>query len=80
MKYQSFAEKYSPKNILEELRKAAGKADEDSEKIADDFMNGKIDVEKFLPLYLKIRALCQTRKTKEEKFSQQLNSLEKAGF
>lgn len=80
MKYQSFAEKYSPKNILDELSKAAGKADEESEKIADGFLNGRIDVEKFLSLYLKTRALCQTRKTKEEKFSQQLNSLEKAGF
>lgn len=80
MKYQAYAEKYSPKNILDELSKAAGKADEESDKIADDFLNGRIDVEKFLSMYLKTRALCQTRKTKEEKFSQQLNSLEKAGF
>lgn len=80
MKYLNFAEKYSPKNILDELRKAAGKADEESEQIADDFLNGKIDVDKFLSNYLKTRTLCQTRKTKEEKFSQQLNSLKKAGF
>lgn len=66
--------------LQEELRKAARKADEESESIADDFLNGKIDVEKFLGLYLKTRALCQSRKTKEEKFSQQLSSLEKAGF
>lgn len=80
MKYQNFAEKYSPKNILQELKKAAGKADEESEKIADDFMNGTVDVEKFVSMYLKTRTLCQMRKTKEEKFSQQLSSLKKAGF
>lgn len=62
------------------MRKAAGNADEESERIADDFLSGNMDVERFLSLYLKTRMLCQTRKTKEEKFAQQLSSLEKAGF
>lgn len=59
---------------------AAVAAEKDSEKIADSFLNGDIDVDKFLSRYLKTRTLCQTRKTKEERFSQQLNNLEKAGF
>lgn len=64
----------------EKLRVAAEEAESESEKIAENFLSGNLDVDNFLQLYLKKRTLCQTRKTKEEKFSQQLNSLAKAGF
>ncbi|XP_044267870.1 vacuolar protein sorting-associated protein 37A isoform X2 [Tribolium madens] len=80
MKYQDMSDKYSPFNIKEQLRLAAEKAESECETIADSFLNGEIDVEKFVNLYTKSRSLCQARKTKEEKLSHQLESLSKAGF
>lgn len=78
--YQNFSENYSPRNIQEKLAVAAKKADEDSEKIAESFLQGNLDVDKFLNLFIKTKALCQLRKTKEEKLCHQLDRLEKAGF
>ncbi|RZC34361.1 vacuolar protein sorting-associated protein 37A [Asbolus verrucosus] len=80
VKYQDLSNKYSPVNIKEQLRSAAQKAELECENIADTFLRGEIDVDKFVVLYTKTRALCQTRKTKEEKLSHQLDSLLKAGF
>lgn len=62
------------------MRIAAEEADTNCETIADSFLNGEIDVDKFVTQYTKERKLCQTRKTKEEKLSHQLDSLERAGF
>ncbi|KAK9888545.1 hypothetical protein WA026_000792 [Henosepilachna vigintioctopunctata] len=78
--YKTLCEKFSPKSIQEELRVASRKADEDSEKFAELFLSGEIDVDIFLSSYIKSRSLYQTRKTKEEKLSEQLDNLEKAGF
>lgn len=78
--YQSLSEKYSPKNIKEQLREAAEVSNIDSERVAEAFLNGDLDVDKFVTSYTQIRSLNQARKTKEEKLSQQLRSLEKAGF
>lgn len=78
--YQNYSDKYSPKNIKEELKLAAKNADDESEKIAESFLNGEIDVDKFANLYLATRTLSHVRKTKEEKLTQQLNNLAKAGF
>ncbi|KAL3283591.1 hypothetical protein HHI36_006729 [Cryptolaemus montrouzieri] len=78
--YKMLSEKFSPRNIQEKLRVASRKADEDSEKLAELFLSGDMDVERFLSSYIKSRSLYQTRKTKEEKLSQQIDSLEKAGF
>lgn len=66
--------------LKEQLQSAAEEADKNSEEIAESFLRGELDVDKFVKVYLKARTLCQARKTKEEKFSQQLNNLEKAGF
>ncbi|KAK4880494.1 hypothetical protein RN001_008640 [Aquatica leii] len=78
--YQSLSEKYSPKNIKDQLREAAEKSNVDSEHVAEAFLNGDLDVDKFVNSYIQIRSLNQTRKSKEEKLSQQLYNLEKAGF
>ncbi|EFA03761.1 vacuolar protein sorting-associated protein 37A [Tribolium castaneum] len=80
MKYQDMSDKYSPFNIKEQLRLAAEKAESECESIADGFLKGEVDVDKFVNLYTKARSLCQARKTKEEKLSHQLESLSKAGF
>ncbi|XP_018568891.1 vacuolar protein sorting-associated protein 37A [Anoplophora glabripennis] len=78
--YQNFSDKFSPRNIKEQLRLGAEKADLDCEKIADRFLNGEIDVDRFVNDFIKTKALCQTRKTKEEKLSYQLDKLDRAGF
>ncbi|KAF5297801.1 hypothetical protein FQA39_LY11950 [Lamprigera yunnana] len=78
--YQSLSEKYSPKNIKEQLRESAEKSNVDSEHVAESFLNGDLDVDKFVNGYISLRSLSQTRKSKEEKLSQQLYNLEKAGF
>lgn len=66
--------------LQDQLKSAAKIADAETEKIANAFLNGEIDVEKFLQTYLNSRKLTQMRKTKEEKLSQQLQSLKQAGF
>lgn len=78
--YENLCEKFSPKNIQEHLRQSLNEADEDSEKLADSFLKGDLELDKFLSSYLKRRTIYQIRKTKEEKLSQQIHNLEKAGF
>ncbi|XP_050302671.1 vacuolar protein sorting-associated protein 37A isoform X2 [Anthonomus grandis grandis] len=78
--YQNLSEKYSPKNIQEELSKAAKEADQESEQITESFLDGAIDVDKFLNLFIRSKTKYQLRKTKEEKLGQQLDRLQKAGF
>ncbi|KAI4465138.1 williams-beuren syndrome critical region protein-related [Holotrichia oblita] len=78
--FQNLSDKYSPENIKDQLKLAAESSEVESEKIADVFLKGGIDVDKFVNLYIQSRTLTQTRKTKEEKLSQQLQSLKKAGF
>lgn len=78
--YQTLSDNYAPRNIQEQLKLAANKEDRKSEKIAESFLNGELEVDKFLSIYLQSRMLSHTRRTKEEKLSQQLDRLEKAGF
>lgn len=80
VKYQDFSDKYAPQNIQDHLRIAAQEADTESEKIAESFLSGEIDLDKFLNDFIKTKTLSQTRKTKEEKLGEQLDKLEKAGF
>ncbi|KAF5298331.1 hypothetical protein FQR65_LT01109 [Abscondita terminalis] len=47
--YQSLSEKYSPKNIKDQLRKAAEKSNIDSEHVAEAFLNGDLDVDNKMP-------------------------------
>nr|CAI5860063.1 unnamed protein product [Callosobruchus analis] len=78
--YQTLSDKYAPKNIQDELRRAARKMEGESEKVAESFLNGTIDVDKFVSNFISTRMISQARKTKEEKLGQQLDKLERAGF
>lgn len=78
--YQLLSDRYKPSNIKESLRRAATKADEESEAIAEQFLNRDLDVDHFVNSYIKSRLVSHLRKTKEEKLSHQLNELERAGF
>lgn len=66
--------------LQDQLKLAAQKADQESETVAESFLNGETDVDKFISDFIKIKTVCQTRKTKEEKLGQQLDRLEQAGF
>lgn len=79
-KYNNLSEIYTPDHIKECLQKSADDSHEKSEKIAEDFLNRKIDVERFLSTYIECRKLGQARRTKEEKLAHQLNELKRAGF
>lgn len=78
--YNNLSEIFTPDHIKECLQKAADESHEKSEKIAEDFLNRKIDVERFLSTYIECRKLGQARRTKEEKLAHQLNELKRAGF
>ncbi|XP_066258548.1 vacuolar protein sorting-associated protein 37A [Euwallacea similis] len=75
--YLNLSEKYLPRNIQEELSKAAKRAEEEGEKMVESFLQGDLDVDKFLNLFIKSKSLYQLRKTKEEKLAHQLDRFEK---
>ncbi|XP_015171282.1 PREDICTED: vacuolar protein sorting-associated protein 37A [Polistes dominula] len=79
-RYNKLSEIFTPDQIKECLRRAADESHEESEKIAEDFLNGKVDVERFLSTYIECRKLGQARRTKEEKLAHQLNELKRAGY
>ncbi|XP_076236669.1 vacuolar protein sorting 37A [Calliopsis andreniformis] len=79
-RYNKLSEVFTPDHIKECLRKAADESHEESERIAEDFLNRKIDVERFLSTYIECRKLGQARRTKEEKLAHQLNELKRAGY
>ncbi|XP_050534924.1 vacuolar protein sorting-associated protein 37A isoform X2 [Daktulosphaira vitifoliae] len=80
IKYAKLSEKYLPKSISNNLKEAALKCDEESERIAEQFLSGKMDCDMFLQIYLNSRTLSYTRKAKEERLSYQLKQLKDAGF
>lgn len=79
-RYNKLSEVFTPDHIKECLRRAADESHEESERIAEDFLNRKIDVERFLSSYIECRKLGQARRTKEEKLAHQLNELKRAGY
>lgn len=78
--YNKLSEVFEPENIRDGLKKAADESQEKSEAIAQDFLNRKIDVERFLSTYIECRKLGQARRTKEEKLTHQLNELKRSGY
>ncbi|KAK3914798.1 Vacuolar protein sorting-associated protein 37A [Frankliniella fusca] len=66
--------------LLERLRSATLQADEESERVAEHFLSGGMNVDQFLVDYVNKRMMSHIRKIKEEKLSQQLRDLLKAGY
>jgi ESCRT-I complex subunit VPS37 len=79
-RYNKLSEVFAPEHIRDSLKTAADESQEQSEKIAQDFLNRKIDVERFLSTYVECRKLGQARRTKEEKLAHQLNELKRANY
>ncbi|CAF4800382.1 unnamed protein product [Pieris macdunnoughi] len=72
--YKTKSAGISPDTTLALLQTAAAETEEQSENIAQDFLTGKIDVEKFLEDFEPIRKSMHLRKFKAEKMSDLLRS------
>lgn len=66
-KQQNLANHYAPHNILARLKIAASEVEEESEAISENFLNGDLAIEEFLKSYIPKKALCHSRRAKEEK-------------
>ncbi|KAL5017071.1 hypothetical protein ScPMuIL_006660 [Solemya velum] len=60
--------------ILAVLQTAAAEAEENSEILADDLFNKKVEVDSFVPDYIQIRKTAHTRKVQAEKMSELLQN------
>ncbi|XP_064411329.1 vacuolar protein sorting-associated protein 37A-like [Latimeria chalumnae] len=52
------------------LKVAAHQAEEESDTIADEFLEGKVEIDDFLSSFMEKRTLCHCRRAKEEKLQQ----------
>lgn len=66
----SLSDTFHPSNIQTNLKVALLEAEEDSEKVVDEFLNKKMDVEEFTQRFLQLRTLSHSRRAKEEKLNQ----------
>ncbi|XP_026284781.1 vacuolar protein sorting-associated protein 37A isoform X2 [Frankliniella occidentalis] len=80
VQFQSLADCRTPASIRESLRAATRQADEESERVAEHFLSGEMNLDQFLVAYVNKRMMSHIRKVKEEKLSQQLRDLLKAGY
>lgn len=55
------------------LQAAAAEMEEESEKIAQDFLSGDLDIEDFLTRFAEFRKIMHLRKVKAEKMSELVN-------
>ncbi|KAK6642960.1 hypothetical protein RUM43_004462 [Polyplax serrata] len=78
--FEKLCQQFQPLNICHVLRLEAINSDEESEVIAEKFLNKEIDIEQFLVEYIEKRKVSHIRKTKEEKLSNQLKELQRAGY
>uniref|UniRef100_A0AAZ3RRY8 VPS37 C-terminal domain-containing protein n=1 Tax=Oncorhynchus tshawytscha TaxID=74940 RepID=A0AAZ3RRY8_ONCTS len=56
------------------LKVAAHQAEEESEETAESFLEGKTDIDDFLANFMEKRTLCHSRRAKEEKLQQSINT------
>ncbi|XP_034239402.1 vacuolar protein sorting-associated protein 37A [Thrips palmi] len=78
--FQRLADRRTPASIRESLRAATLHADEQSERVAEHFLSGEMNLDQFLVDYVNKRMMSHIRRMKEEKLSQQLRDLLRAGY
>ncbi|XP_041359392.1 vacuolar protein sorting-associated protein 37A-like [Gigantopelta aegis] len=69
-RHMTLADEFDPTHIQTNLKVAVLEAEEETEQIAEDLLNKKIDIETFIQSFLQKRTLCHKRKAKEEKLNQ----------
>lgn len=78
--YKDCCDRFNPHQIIQRIREKVSEVDEESERIAEAFLTGSMDLDSFLLEYISHRTLSHSRKIKDEKLSQQLEKLHQAGF
>lgn len=78
--FKSQADRRTPASIRESLKEVTHQADEESEKVAEHFLSGGMNLDQFLVAYVNKRMMSHIRRIKEEKLSQQLRDLLRAGY
>ncbi|XP_013868970.1 vacuolar protein sorting-associated protein 37A isoform X1 [Austrofundulus limnaeus] len=68
------SESCSLSTLQARLKVAAHQAEEDSEETAESFLEGRIDIDEFLTSFMEKRTLCHSRRAKEEKLQQSINT------
>ncbi|CAG5128487.1 unnamed protein product [Candidula unifasciata] len=66
----TLSDQFHPSHIQTNLKVAVMEADEESEKIAEQFLDQEMDVDEFMRSFLDKRTLCHLRRAKEEKLNQ----------
>jgi len=56
------------------LKVAAHQAEEEAEETAESFLEGRTEIEDFLTSFMEKRTLCHSRRAKEEKLQQAINT------
>uniref|UniRef100_A0A667X9P4 VPS37A subunit of ESCRT-I n=1 Tax=Myripristis murdjan TaxID=586833 RepID=A0A667X9P4_9TELE len=56
------------------LKVAAHQAEEESEETAENFLEGRTEIDDFLTSFMEKRTLCHSRRAKEEKLQQSINT------
>ncbi|XP_078682633.1 vacuolar protein sorting-associated protein 37A-like [Branchiostoma floridae x Branchiostoma belcheri] len=65
-------DQFKPGMIQANLKVAAQQAEEESDVIADEFLEGKMEIDEFLQKFMEKRVLCHIRHAKEEKYQQMM--------
>lgn len=69
-RHMSLSDQFHPTSIQSNIKVAVMESEEKSEQIAEDFLEGKIDIEEFKHRFMEERTLCHCRRAKEEKLNQ----------
>ncbi|GFN82167.1 vacuolar protein sorting-associated protein 37a-like [Plakobranchus ocellatus] len=67
--HMALSEQFHPSHIQTNLKVAVMEADEESENIAEKFLEKDIDVDEFVKSFMEKRTLCYLRRAKEEKLN-----------
>lgn len=68
------SESCSLSTLQARLKVAAHQAEEESEETAENFLEGRTDIDEFLSNFMEKRTLCHSRRAKEEKLQQSINT------
>uniref|UniRef100_A0A665TMH3 VPS37 C-terminal domain-containing protein n=1 Tax=Echeneis naucrates TaxID=173247 RepID=A0A665TMH3_ECHNA len=68
------SESCSLSTLQARLKVAAHQAEEESEETAENFLEGRTDIDEFLTSFMEKRTLCHSRRAKEEKLQQSINT------
>lgn len=68
------SESCSLSTLQARLKVAAHQAEEESEETAENFLEGRTDIDEFLTSFMEKRTLCHSRRAKEEKLQQSIHT------